>query len=229
MSDQSTPEQLSQRSADNGFSLNEVQAFQLSGYINLLLKWNKVMNLVGPQGWEEVFDSLILDSFHLARFIARLQTSSRLEHNIKTWDFGAGAGLPGIPLRILWQNGLYTMVEAREKRALFLRTVLAQCKLPATEVFLGRVENFMGRIEPARLLVSRAFMPWPKLLELMQDKLDKDACILFLTLEPSPQIQQAELTHHWKFETEEAYKLPGKKGQSEVLHYFWLARKMTNI
>ena len=43
-----------------------------------------------------------------------------LPESPETWDLGAGAGIPGIPLRLVWDSGTFTLVEVREKRVLFL-------------------------------------------------------------------------------------------------------------
>ena len=118
------------------------------------------MNLVGTRTAEDTFFTLVVDSLHLGRFLRE-----DVEYSAAPccWDLGSGAGLPGLPLRMIWQEGDYWLVEAREKRALFLSTVLAKYPLPGTHVFRGRAEAFMAG-PPARtadLIVSRAFMPWP--------------------------------------------------------------------
>ena len=123
------------------------------------------MNLVGTRTAEDTFFTLVVDSLHLGRFLRE-----DVEYGAVPccWDLGSGAGLPGLPLRMIWQEGDYWMVEAREKRALFLSTVLAKYPLPGTHVFRGRAEAFMAG-PPARtadLIVSRAFMPWPGVLDL---------------------------------------------------------------
>ena len=155
-----------------GFDLTKPQAELLSRYLTLLLKWSRVMNLVGRATWPEVFRDLTADSLHLAKFLAGLN----LPEQPLTLDLGAGAGLPGIPLRVLWEQGDYLLVELREKRAVFLRQAVAVLQqaggLPGVRVFHGRAEAVAPelarlRLRPcADLIVSRAFMPWPRLLPL---------------------------------------------------------------
>ena len=144
-----------------GFELTEETLPPLAGYLGLLIQWNRVMNLVGTRTTEDTFFTLVVDSLHLGRFLRE-----DVEYSAAPccWDLGSGAGLPGLPLRMIWQEGDYWMVEAREKRALFLSTVLAKYPLPGTHVFRGRAEAFMAG-PPARtadLIVSRAFMPQPE-------------------------------------------------------------------
>jgi 16S rRNA (guanine527-N7)-methyltransferase len=87
----------------------------LAVYLELLVRWNAAFNLVGPDGWREIFTHLAADSFYLADFLSRLP----LPDASQTWEFGAGAGLPGIPLRLVWTQGEYCMVERRKNGRFF--------------------------------------------------------------------------------------------------------------
>lgn len=178
-------------------------------YLEELVKWNRVMNLVGPYSWKKMVDELILDSLDLEIFIRLL----KLPEKPRVWDFGAGAGLPGIPLRILWQAGEYTMVDSREKRVLFLQTVLSRLNLPGTSAVQARVEDFMQNAEPADLLISRAFMPWQKLLELVKGKIRPGGEVLFMALEPPP----ADLPDGWEYKGQRCYYVPAGR------RYLWAA------
>lgn len=176
------PDTLGAACADLGFSLSDAAAQGLTAYLTLLVKWNRVMNLVGPTDWPVILRTLVADSLHLADFIETLPLP---EHPV-CQDLGAGAGLPGLPLRLLWQRGSYTLVEAREKRALFLRTCLAARPLPGVSVFHGRAEHFLAGRTDIDLTVSRAFMPWEKVLDLVAPHTVPHGFCLQLTLAPAP-------------------------------------------
>ena len=196
-----TPLEIAALCRDMGFSLPGAAVEGLGTYLSLLCKWNRVMNLVGPHEPAEILTTLVADSLHLADFLRALPLPAAPE----CWDLGAGAGLPGIPLRLLWSEGTYTLVEAREKRALFLQTILASCTLPGTAVFKGRVEAFMPTRPAADLIVSRAFMPWERLLELVQDHLAPNGLCVFLTLTPAPDV----LPHGWTCILQRSYDIAG--------------------
>lgn len=180
-------------------------------YLGLLVKWNKAMNLVGPGNWQQIFDSLVVDSFYLASFVAALA----LPKEPRCLDLGAGAGLPGLPLRILWKQGSYTLVEAREKRALFLRTVLAACALPGVEVYQGRAEQVLGLRGGGDMIVSRAFMPWEQVLSLVQDFCAPGAFCLFLANTPMPDT----VPEQWEALQQRAYAVQEKE------RYLWALQK----
>lgn len=184
-----------------GFLLNEEQASQLAGYLSLLMQWNKRMNLVGARHWRDALDELIMDSFHLSRFLQE-HVFPHLPPSPVSWDLGSGAGLPGIPLRMVWQEGSYWMVESRDKRTIFLSTVLARHPLKNTHVFRGRAEQFMEG-KKADLIVSRAFMPWKELLHFVQGHLTEGGNIVFLSREPL----KAEDSMLWEETASTAYTI----------------------
>lgn len=166
-----TSEAVSARLAGRGFGLSPEQAAALAAYLEVLTVWNRRVNLVGHAGWEEILDDLVADSLHLAAFLESPGVAGLFDAagGPVSLDFGAGAGLPGIPLRILWGRGEYVLIEIRAKRAVFLAEALARLGLQRTSVFSGRAEDAPGRfVTPERpglvLCLSRAFLPWPKFL-----------------------------------------------------------------
>ncbi|MDR0338713.1 MAG: class I SAM-dependent methyltransferase [Desulfovibrio sp.] len=211
--DECTAEAVGLAAVGLGFRLPDSCAAGLAAYLVLLMKWNRVMNLVGPGDWRTVFETLIIDSLHLARFLEALP----LPEKALTLDLGAGAGLPGVALRMLWRRGEYVMVESREKRALFLRAVLAAVPLPGVSVFHGRAEDCLGRAAPPDLVVSRAFLPWPRVLSLVAGAVAAQGHCVFLTLEPLPRT----LPGGWFAAREESYTVRGDT------RFFWLIQKIS--
>lgn len=127
-------------------------------YISLLHTWNKRTNLVGKQNQYEIASDLCIDSIHLAYILQHTQYPM---HNII--DCGAGAGIPGIPLRCFYTLGTYTMIECRQKRVLFIESALRRLMLPDTLCKEGRVEDICPHLA-LDTIVSRAFMPPERLL-----------------------------------------------------------------
>lgn len=149
----------------------------LAAYLTELIRWNSVMNLVGARDWREALLNLAGDSFHLAVFLTDLPLPDAPLH----WDLGSGAGLPGIPLRMVWEKGDYWLVEAREKRALFLSRMLCSLHLPRTHVHRGRVEQFFEtQPRKADCVISRAFMPPETLLPLLAPHLAPEGLVVLL-------------------------------------------------
>ncbi len=215
--------ELTRLCEEAGFAPSHKELDHLAQYMELLLQWNRSMNLVGTRTWQDTFTTLVVDSLHVHKFLQGLD----IPENPVSWDLGAGAGLPGIPLRILWQEGDYTLVDAREKRTIFMGMALAKCPQARTKVFTGRAELFMTQEckadRPADIIISRAFMPWRELLDFVNGHMKSQVFakakenvgaegfhiaetqasrIIFLTLDPMPQ----DLPDGWQAEAEMAYE-----------------------
>ncbi|WP_419788398.1 16S rRNA (guanine(527)-N(7))-methyltransferase RsmG [Pseudodesulfovibrio sp.] len=188
------------------------QAALLGLYLDQLVKWNRKMNLVGKADWKTVFDTLMVDSLYLAEFLAGLE----LPESPLALDLGAGAGLPGIPLRAMWREGSYLLVEVREKRSLFMRSVLGRMQLPETGVLWGKAEEVLtapGGTDGRRadLILSRAFMPWRELLDLVRPLLTDDGTVVILSNDPLPD----DLPEGWRAGQSTSYPAAG------TTRYFW--------
>jgi 16S rRNA (guanine527-N7)-methyltransferase len=163
-------------------SLTWSQTHQLASYLDLLVTWNARMNLVGPGDWPTLYRTLILDSLQLADCLETLPLPSEPV----CLDIGAGAGIPGLPLRLVWPAGTYKLIEPRSKRATFLRFAIASLGLERTQVIESRAEEVPIPGNGADLLLSRAFCPWEEFLDRFGYLLGPDGLVLFFSNEPWP-------------------------------------------
>ena len=186
---------------------------RLERYLQMLLAWNRAINLTGGRNRADILGRLIPDSFELAAFLesAPLAQVPATTGAPRVWDLGAGAGLPGIPLRMVWERGDYTLVEPREKRALFLANALAQLDLPRTTVFRGTAEALFARKpQGADIILSRAFMPWEKLLPFCEPGLAPGGVLIIFASEAC-----ADIPAPWRLLAERAYSVGGSR------RWFW--------
>ncbi len=173
---------LSTLARTSGRELTTREADLLAAYLQLLDKWNNKMNLVGPKDWETILTTLIIDSWHLADFLHTLSW----HEDVHTLDLGAGAGLPGIPLRVFWDKGEYVLVEPRQKRAVFMQTAIRTMQLERTRVAACRVEQLEADNLPATLVLSRALCPWREFLPMAGPLLQDDGLCLVMSHRPEP-------------------------------------------
>lgn len=96
-----------------GISLDERQKQQFIRYYELLVEWNKVMNLTGITEFEEVLLKHFTDSLTIAKAVDLKEINSCI-------DVGTGAGFPGIPLKIAFPHLQVTLLDSLNKRLKFL-------------------------------------------------------------------------------------------------------------
>lgn len=143
-----------------GIQLTDGMVTDLNRYMEILLKWNKTMNLTAITQPEEVYVKHFLDSLLLLRaYEAPLQA--------RVIDVGTGAGFPGIPLKIVRPDIELTLLDSLNKRVNFLQEVsdaLGQDNI----CIHGRAEE-LGRDEGYReqydVATARAVAGLPSLCE----------------------------------------------------------------
>ena len=84
-----------------GWTLEPEQAEKLAAYLDLLMQWNRAMNLVGTHSWIETLERLVFDSFELARFLNHKVLLERTESALERFAVengnrsgGRGSGRP---------------------------------------------------------------------------------------------------------------------------------------
>ena len=98
----------------------------------MLLKWQKSQRLVGSSDPAWITQHILLDSL---LFFPLLPHEAR-----RVLDVGSGAGVPGIPLKIVRYETAFTLLEARAKRASFLTAVVRELNLSSCKVLNARLD-----------------------------------------------------------------------------------------
>jgi 16S rRNA (guanine527-N7)-methyltransferase len=149
-----------------GVLLQESQLGQFQSYLDLLHAWSRRINLVADASPEAVVRRHILESIALG---AALREREVLRPDAAVLDVGAGAGFPGVVLKVIWPAIHLTLIEATAKKTAFLAALVDALDVADTRVLTGRAEDLAhdpdlrGRFD---LVVARAVAPLPALLEL---------------------------------------------------------------
>jgi 16S rRNA (guanine527-N7)-methyltransferase len=88
----------------------------LATYLTQVLEWNSTLGLVSRKDPIAAVERLLLESIELGRLLA-------LEGNLRIADVGSGAGFPGVVWALLHPQLHLTLIERRQRRALFLERV----------------------------------------------------------------------------------------------------------
>lgn len=120
--------------ATEGYVLNDHQRQLCLMYLDLILKYNSVMDLTANDTKESILEKNFFDSI--------ISLSNYDYENKSLIDVGSGAGFPGILYAIVCPNLKVTLLEPMQKRVMFLNVVKETLKLDNVEVICARAEDF---------------------------------------------------------------------------------------
>ncbi len=118
-----------------GVKVSDEQMEIFSTYLRELQEWNRRLNLTGARNTTDMVRDLMLDSLVAVTF---------LPPNGALLDIGSGAGIPGLVLKIARPDLEVHLLEARQKKAVFLKHIVRELGLKGIAVFKGRAGETSG-------------------------------------------------------------------------------------
>lgn len=143
---------LEQKLGELGIKQDQNQLERFHKFYQLLIEWNKVMNLTGITEYEDVVEKHFVDSLSIIKAIDLSGIHTVI-------DVGTGAGFPGIPLKIAFPHLRVVLLDSLNKRIKFLDEVISQLGLTEICTIHGRAEEYARKEEYREqfdLCVSRA-------------------------------------------------------------------------
>lgn len=143
-----------------GVALDETAADRLNTYGNLLVEWNKKMNLTAITEPKEVLYKHFYDCLLFLKHI-------EIQKNARLIDVGTGAGFPGMVLKIARPDIELTLLDGLNKRLIFLNAVLDELSLSAETVHLRAEDGGKNPLyrEQYDIACARAVAALPVLCE----------------------------------------------------------------
>ena len=140
--------------------ITDEQLSKLEKYYEMLIEYNKVMNLTGITEKEEVYLKHFYDSLTINKIID-------LKNVDTLCDLGSGAGFPGVVIKILFPNIKITLVDSLNKLINFLNDVIKELNLNNIVAIHSRIEDYaLDHNEEYDVVTARAVAPINILLEL---------------------------------------------------------------
>ena len=144
-----------------GVDLSAFQLAQFAAYQRELLDWNSRVNLTA------IDDPTEVQVKHFADSLAALGVLP--PGGLRLLDVGAGAGFPGVAIKLARPGVALTLLDSIGKKTAFLRYLVGVLALEDVRVLTGRAEELgqqQGERESYDAVVARAVASLPVLAEL---------------------------------------------------------------
>jgi 16S rRNA (guanine527-N7)-methyltransferase len=208
-------EQLQQGCRTLGVGLGEDVPPKLFRLMNELLKWNAKVNLTAITAPEEVLEKHFLDS---------LAVLPEMEGAASLLDLGAGAGFPGLPLKIARADLSVTLVDSVGKKAGFLKAAIAALGLKDARGLHARAEGKPESegIPRAEVLIARAFMDLPDWLNLAPAYVLPGGRVVAMLgkAQPESELQARAAERNLRLVSSRQYRLPFSGAERQIAVFF---------
>ncbi len=165
---------------------------KLNNYNDLLHKWQAKINLVSPSTLPDSWDRHIVDSAQIVPLIpSQAQT---------LYDFGSGAGFPGLVIAMMRPDMEVHLVESDSKKCAFLQTVSRET---GAKVFVEneRVEKVVAANPAPDVVSARALASLAELLQYSAPWIAQNPALTLIFPKGAQAAQEvAEARKNWQFD-----------------------------
>lgn len=161
-------EEFLQALLELNITLTSHQQFQLNKFYQLLIEWNKKINLTRITQEEDVYLKHFYDSLTIVKAVD-------LSKKETLCDVGSGAGFPGIVLKIVFPNLKVTLIDSLQKRVNYLNSIIKELDLTDIEAIHSRGEDYKQKFD---IVTARAVANIEKLLTYTMHLVSKDGMFI---------------------------------------------------
>jgi len=193
---------LAEGAASLGVVLDDRQRQQLAQLVELLLHWNKAINLTAITDRPRILTHHLLDSLAAQADLAGQSVA----------DVGTGAGFPGLPLAVVNPQRRFTLIDSVDKKLRFVDHAARELGLANVQTRHVRVEQ-LSPGTPFDTVIARAFAPLPRLAGWIAPLCGPDTRVVAMKGRWPPAAQDAEeaapLPTGWRIEKVRPVTVPG--------------------
>ncbi|RKH42392.1 16S rRNA (guanine(527)-N(7))-methyltransferase RsmG [Corallococcus sicarius] len=194
-----------------GVTVGEDVGPRLQRLMAELLKWNAKVNLTAITAPEEVLEKHFLDSLAVLPEVTGATT---------LLDLGAGAGFPGLPLKLVMPTLGVTLVDAVGKKVAFIKAAAASLGLTGVRGLHARAEGKPETegIPRAQVLIARAFMDLPDWLGLAPAYVEEGGRVVAMLgkAQPDAELQARAAERNLRVVSARSYRLPFSGAERQV-------------
>ena len=190
--------------------ITEEQLKKLDRFYNLLIEWNKKINLTRITEENEVYLKHFYDSLTIIKVI----DLNRIE---SLCDVGTGAGFPGIVLKIMYPNLKITLIDALQKRVNYLNEIIKDLKLENISAIHIRGEDLKEKYD---IVTARAVANIEKLLKYTMHLLNKNGKLIAMKGNIEEEITsevKSRIENKYIIEKIEQFNLPIEKSSRSLV------------
>jgi 16S rRNA (guanine527-N7)-methyltransferase len=173
-----------------GLTLNDAQIQALGTYVTLLHKWNAAYNLSALKAIDDMLVKHVFDCMAVVQPIA--DRLAAFEHKT-ILDVGTGAGLPGIVLAVCLPQVQVTMLDAVQKKIIFVRQAIGTLGLSNAQAHGIRIQDWQ---QSHSMVTARAWTALADIPTLTQHCLAPGGCIAAMK-GPRLATEAETLPNHW--------------------------------
>ncbi|MCK5385757.1 MAG: 16S rRNA (guanine(527)-N(7))-methyltransferase RsmG [Gammaproteobacteria bacterium] len=185
--------------------LDDKQQNTLIKYVELLNKWNKTYNLTAVRKPEQMVTRHLLDSLSICPYL----------RGKRVLDVGTGAGLPGIPLAVVFPERQFVLLDSNNKKTRFVVQAVSELELPNVDVVQSRVEEFESEAL-FDTIISRAYSAIGDMVKQTSHLLAVDG--VFLAMKGANPIAEIDaLSSGYAVVKSDVIKVPGLEEERHLL------------
>src|ERR1700687_1950638 len=147
------------------------QIAQVREYIRLLLKWNQSVSLTSVVDPVEILGRHFGESMFVSCLIP--------VENCRLADLGAGAGFPGLALKIACPGLHIRLIESNKKKCVFLSEIVRSLELKNVEILPIRFDETRVVSDFAEIITARAICGFPSILRWSKAALARRGHVIF--------------------------------------------------